>query len=236
MDTIQSSYGTKEEEANNKRLTNATYKLFTCILKSKVEHHIRQLQLESEVQAGFTKNRRLADNLYVLDYYMKESFKTKKPLYVIAIDFSKSFDSIKRDTLIQVLKKYRIHPKIIDIISHIYEKDKTQVYFNSIHQADIDVTSGIRQGYNGSSNLFLLVKYLIIEKMYDCLNGINTNICKILALFFADDGIIMMQSLQEARESIQVLTDISEKCGLSINKRKSCILIDNNKNQPTRIE
>ena len=67
--------------------------------------------------------------------------------------------------------------------------------------------------------------------MYDCLNGINTNICKIVALFFADDGIILMQSLQEARESIQVLTDINK-----INKRKSCILIYNNKNQPTQIE
>ena len=134
-----------------------------------------------------------------------------------------------------MLKRYRIHPKIIDIIAHIYEKHKTQVYFNNIHQADIDVTSGIRQGCNGSNNHFLLVTYLIIEKMYACLNGINT-ICKIVALFFADDGIIMMQSLQEAIESIQVLTDISQKCGLSINKRKSCILIYNNTNQPTQIE
>ena len=87
---------------------------------------------------------------------------------------------------------------------------KTQVYFNNMHQADIYVTSGIRQSCNCSINLFLLVTYLIIEKMYDCLNGINTNICKLVALFFADDGIIMMQSLQEARESIQVLTDITE--------------------------
>ena len=104
-------------------LTNATYKLFMGILKSKVEYHIRQLQQESEVHAGFTRNRRLADNLYVLDYCIKESFKMKRPLFVIAIDFSKAFDSIKRDTRIQVLKKYRIHPKIIDIIAHIYEKD-----------------------------------------------------------------------------------------------------------------
>ena len=70
-------------------LTNATYKLFMGILKSKVEHHIRQKQLESEVQAGFTRNIRLADNLYVLEYCINESFKMKRPLYVIAIDFSK---------------------------------------------------------------------------------------------------------------------------------------------------
>ena len=135
-------------------LTNATYKLFVGILKSKVEHHIRQIQQESEVQAGFTRNRRIADNLYVLDYCIKESFKMKRALYVIAIDFSKAFDSIKRDTLIQVLKKYRIHPKIIDIIAHIYEKDKTQVYFNNMHQADIDVTSGIRQGVIAQATSF----------------------------------------------------------------------------------
>ena len=95
-------------------LTNATYKLFMGILKTKVKHHIRQIQQESELQAGFTKNRRLAYNLYVLNYCIKESIKMKKPLYVITIDFSKAFDSIKRDTFIQMRKKYIIHPKIID--------------------------------------------------------------------------------------------------------------------------
>ena len=191
-------------------LTNATYKLFMGILKTKIEHHIRYIKEESEVQAGFTKNRRISDNLIVLDYCVKESFKRKKNLYLISIDFQKAFDSIKRDTLIYALKKYRIHPLIIDVIANIYSKDKTQLYFNSIHQDDINITSGIRQGCNGSSNLFLLVTYIIIERMYSCLNGINTNICKIVALFFADDGMILMQTLQEAEKSIQILSDIAK--------------------------
>ena len=131
---------------------------------------------------------------------------------------------------------YIIHPKLIDIITHIYEKGKTQVYFNNTYKEYIDVTSGIRQRCNGSSNFFLVVTYLIIEKMYDCLNGINKNICKTVAFFLADDGIIMMQSQQGARESRQVLTYILQKNGLSINKRKCSIRIYNNKNQPTQIE
>ena len=169
------------------------------ILKTKIEHHIRYIKEESEVQAGFTKNRRISDNLLVLDYCVKESFKRKKPLYLISIDFQKAFDSIKRVTLIYALKKYRIHPLIIDFIENIYSGDKTQLYFNNIHQQDINITSGIRQGCIGSSSLFLLVTYLIIEKMYTCLSGINTNICKMVALFFADDGMILMQTLQEAK-------------------------------------
>ena len=36
-------------------LTNATYKLFMEILKTKIENHIRYIKEESEVQAGFTK-------------------------------------------------------------------------------------------------------------------------------------------------------------------------------------
>ena len=110
---------------------------------------------------------------------MKKYIK-RKNLYLISIDFQKAFESIKRDAL----NKYRIHPLIIAIITNIYSKDKTHLYFTSIHQDDIKITNGIRQGCNGSSNLFLLVTYLIIEMMYLCLNGIYTNICKIAALFF----------------------------------------------------
>ena len=81
-----------------------------------------------------------------------------------------------------------------------------------------------------------MVPYSIIAKMDDCINSFNTNICKIVALFFAADFIIMMQLIQEAREIIHALTYISQRCGISINKRKSCILIYNNKNQPTQVE
>ena len=129
-------------------------------------------------------------------------------------------DSIKRDALIYVLKKYKIHPRIIDLIAHIYGNDTTKIYFNGTHQTDIDITSGIRQSCTGSSSLFLLVTYFIIEKMYDCLDAIQTNICKLVALFFGDDGLILMQSLKEAENSIEVLTHIAEECGLDINKKE----------------
>ena len=52
-------------------LTNATYKLFMGILKTKIEHHIRYIKEESEVQAGFTKHRRISDNLLVLGLLCK---------------------------------------------------------------------------------------------------------------------------------------------------------------------
>ena len=60
------------------------------ILKTKIEHRIRYIKEESEVQAGFTKNRRISDNLLVLDYCVKESFKRKNSVFTLN-RFSKSF-------------------------------------------------------------------------------------------------------------------------------------------------
>ena len=45
-----------------------------------------------------------------------------------------------------------------------------------------------------------------------------------------------MQPLQEAVKSIQILSEIANDCGLSINKNKSNIIIFNSKNQPEYIE
>ena len=78
-------------------------------------------------------------------------------MYLILIDFQKTFDSIKTDTLIYVLKKYRIHPLIIDVIANIYSKDKTHLYITSIHQDDINITSGIMiEIWSVASNCALL--------------------------------------------------------------------------------
>ena len=48
-----------------------------------------------------------------------------------------------------------------------------------------------------------------------------------MALFFVDDEMILIQTLQEAKENIQILSNIAKDCGLSINKNKSNIIIFN---------
>ena len=88
-------------------LTNATYKLFMGILKSKLENHIQEIRQDSEVQAGFTRHRRIADNLSILDYCIAACFKNRQEMYLISVDFAKAFDSIKRSTLIFALKNIK---------------------------------------------------------------------------------------------------------------------------------
>ena len=89
----------------------------------------------------------------------------KKELYVISVDLQKAFDSIQRGKLIETLKELNIDPNIIDIISDIYTGDKTSLYINQEKQTDIDISSGIRQGCNGSTVFFLIITYVLIEAL-----------------------------------------------------------------------
>jgi hypothetical protein len=108
-------------------LTNVNYKIFMSIVKDKIEKHLIRYSLNSETQAGFTAGRRIEDNIFILDYCVKSSFKMKKSLVVAAIDFAKAFDSIRRDRMMQIMKEYRINKEILNVIAEIYDGDTTQL-------------------------------------------------------------------------------------------------------------
>ena len=110
MATIRNSNGTKEKNPTVKQLrpialANASFKLFMGIVKNKIEEHMHEIRQQSELQAGFTKKRRIVDNLFILQYCVHESFNKKNQLFLISIDFAKAFGSIKRDKLIELLMK-----------------------------------------------------------------------------------------------------------------------------------
>ena len=66
-------------------------------------------------------------------------------MVAIAIDFNKAYDSIKSETMVQILKEIRIDSKIIDFIVRIYREDSTKIQLEKNKEIEIEVTSGIRQ-------------------------------------------------------------------------------------------
>ena len=94
---------TKQPEPKDHRpiaLTNVGYKIFMSLVKDKIVEHIMQAEEQSEFQSGFTGDRRLEDNLFILRYCIEGSYKRGKPLFVMAIDFAKAFDSVNRVALL----------------------------------------------------------------------------------------------------------------------------------------
>ena len=144
-------------------LTNVLYKIFMGILKTIIEYHVRTNDRVNEMQMGSTKDRRVTDNLFLFQYCIDKTFRSKSKLFAIAIDYSKAFDSVDRFKMITIMKNLKIHENIIDIICNIYFEDETNLILNKKSYASMKISNGIRQGCNCSALLFILVTYFVID-------------------------------------------------------------------------
>ena len=217
-------------------LTNVYYKIFMGILKNKIEKHIFENRILSDYQAGSTPGRRIEDNLFLLRYCIEKTFKRKKTMYILSIDYTKAFDSVQRGKLIEILKSYKIHENIIDILAQVYQGDSTEIIINNKKYAEIDISSGIRQGCNISALLFVMVTYKIIEHIKGLNIGFKDGEIDIPVLFYVDDGLILTHSESDLKRSVQEVEKKSKDYGLKLNKDKCKILMINGKKEMTNIE
>ena len=106
--------------------------------------------------------------LYTLTYVTNRTYdstkKRHKTLYFAMIDFKKAYDSVDRRKLIEVLAKYNVNTKVIEMIVQMYANNKTIITLGKL-QETIDVTCGIRQGCSISTLLFKMVTFCIIEEL-----------------------------------------------------------------------
>ena len=163
-------------------------------------------QKETQILNILTLIQKLIRKWHISPKFLhNESFKRNQQLIVTAIDFSKAFDSIKRGSLIEALKTYNIDPNVINTILNIYNDDNTDIFINNEKIANIKITSGIRQGCNGSTTLFKLVTFIIITELKKSGIGFQSGDHKIPALFFADDGLLLTKNKKETEELLGIL-------------------------------
>ena len=56
----------------------------------------------------------------------------RRLLIVTCVEYTKAFDSIKLEKLIETLIHYKVHYKIIEVVANIYKDDCTEVHFEAI--------------------------------------------------------------------------------------------------------
>ena len=144
---IKDHYDTKGKQTNG--ISTTTNPADQYIIQTiKIDQHILETNEQIETQAGFTTGGQIEDNLFVLQYCIEKSYRMKKELIVTCIDYSKAFDSIKRDNTMEALMHYRVHPKIIDTIAKIYQNNFTEIQIGELRK-NINITSGTRQECTG---------------------------------------------------------------------------------------
>lgn len=124
-----------------------------------------QLDCElGEYQGGFRPGRSCPDQIISLKWIMKHHRVRNKKLVITFVDFKKASDSIHWESLLNILKEFGLHPKLIRLIGITLKNTKSKVRFGNELSKPFDINTGLRQGDGLSPLLFNCVLEIIMRE------------------------------------------------------------------------
>ena len=146
------------KECKNSRgitLLSVVSKILGRIIIDRVRNGVDQ-RLRKE-QAGYRRGRGTTEQVFVLRNIVEQVNEWQATLYLGFIDFEKAFDSIHRDSLWIIMRKYGIPEKIVRMVKLFYDGFQCAVEDQGEKCEWFDIKTGVKQGCNMSGFLFLIV-------------------------------------------------------------------------------
>ena len=199
-------------------LTCICCKMMERILVSYIVTHLEDFDLFSHNQHGFRRNLSCESQLILLYHDVMSSIDKKKSVDLAFIDFSKAFDKVPHNHLLNKLKTYNLDQNVLRWIKAFLSNRTQRVMVNNYYSNEIRVTSGVPQGSVLGPILFLLY----INDLPDTID------CQIK--LYADDVVLYadVRSNEDVSCSLQtnilMLSQWCSKWKMSVNVRKCAIM------------
>ncbi|CAF3321652.1 unnamed protein product [Rotaria socialis] len=146
-------------------LLSVTSKLLSRIILNRIQLLVDSQLLEA--QSGFRSNRSTINQIFTLKLCMDKRREFNKPLFMCFIDISKAYDSVNRELLWKVCRKYGISEKLVNLLKMLYTNSKAKVKINGEFSDSFEIYNGVMQGGIPSPILFNILFYFIIRKVIE---------------------------------------------------------------------
>ena len=204
-------------------------KLFLTIINNRLPEYCLHNGILTPSQLGFVQGNRTSDPHIILhNLLQKYCHRANKRLYGCFVDFSKAFDSVPRDILLEKLKKHGINGNIFDIIQTIYLEDTVSIKIGTQHSPPFKTNKGVRQGCVLSPllfNIFLADLSPILDRSDGNVKIDAEN--KISCLLWADDILILSESEAGLQTKLNALEKYCDTNKLYVNTKKTQCMIFN---------
>jgi hypothetical protein len=183
--------------------------------------------------------------IFSLRQIQEKCIEQQQDLFVVFIDFKKAFDSVDRDTLWNVLRRFGCPDGFISLIREFHDNMKGRVLSGKQQTDEFTVNHGTKQGCVLAPNLFTIFLTCVLLILHDRVGGgvyIRTrgdgklfNLARLKArtrttrelvtdLLFADDTALVAHTQADMQEIVDVFAQTSKKMGLSINVDKTEVM------------
>jgi hypothetical protein len=198
-------------------------KVFESIIYSYIYTNVQNVI--SEHQHGFFRGRSTSTNLSCISHFISAALDKNTQVDVIYTDFSKAFDRIDHNILLNKLRHFEFSDSLLNLFESYLSGRFCYVNVLGFYSARLVVNSGVPQGSNLGPLLFLLFINDIVE------------IFSLNVLLFADDvklysTIRDISDCMRLQSNVDVLYGWCRSNGLPLNRDKCYILSFSRKTKP----
>jgi len=211
-------------------LLNVDYKLFTHIIKNRINQAIPYIITKQ--QTGFQKGKGTNVNLtlmyLVLEYYHRNP---DEGGYILQVDFEKAFDSVEHNFLFQTLENVGFGQYLIKLVKTAFAGCMSMILVNGNLTEQVYLQRGLHQGSPLSPLLFIIVGQVLTNRCYSNKNirGLCIEGVEIMMSLFADDTDTFLEANPRVLKAfIQEVKMFGEVSGCKCNIDKTvCVLLGN---------
>ena len=185
------------------------------ILERIVDGLIRKLVSIDNSQFGFVPGRGTTDAIFVVRQLQEKYLAANKRLYMAFVDLEKAFDRVPRKVIWWALRKLGVEEWIVRLVQGMYANARSRVRVGEGYSEEFEVKVSVHQGSVLSPLLFIIVLEALSREFR---SGVPWED------LYADDLVIITESLEECVRRLLTWKEAMEKKGLRVNAGKTKIM------------
>ena len=203
-------------------------KVILRILMQRMRNKIRT-EID-KTQCGFMNDTGTRNAIFILRNICERTIEVNKNLYLCFIDFTKAFDKVRHNKLLNMLQDLDLDGKDIRLVRNLYWDQSAAIRYQNELGNFASIKRGVRQGCVLSPDLFNLYSENIMRHI-EGVGGLIIGGHTLNNLRYADDIVLIAQSKEKLQEMLDIIDFYSEENGLSINQKKTeCMVVSKYQN------
>lgn len=202
-------------------------KIFEKIINGQLTNYIDSHDLLPSVQSGFRTGYSCTTALLKVTDDILTASDEGKITALVLLDYSKAFDTVNHDILINILNFIGVTGNASSLICS-YLSNRSQIVKLDAGVSDpLPLTQGVPQGSILGPLLFSIYTSIFMKNVKYCKTHIYADDTQLYHSFIASD---LGRATEEINFDLQYIYDVSSQHSLKINPNKSAVILFGNKN------